>query len=75
MTDARDLLQAAIQAAGGQGLCNPDQECGCGIDDLAPGMEGCIDLDACKVARWTKPKKDDIAYIEEFEDGYFKVVE
>jgi hypothetical protein len=48
MTTCRALLQAAIQASGGQGLCNPDQECGCDIDDLAPCDS--LDLDACQVA-------------------------
>jgi hypothetical protein len=58
MTDCRALLQAAIQAAGGQGLCNPDQECGCGLDDLAPCGEGCLNLDACRVARKMKSEPD-----------------
>lgn len=69
MTTCRDLLRAAIKVAGGQGLCNPDQECGCGIDDLAPGQEGCIDLDACQVAIWVAGGNVD------FPDGYFKVIE
>jgi hypothetical protein len=54
MTTCRDLLQAAIKAAGGNALCNPDMECGCGLDDLAPGGEGCLNLDSCQAARKMK---------------------
>jgi hypothetical protein len=56
MTDARALLQAAIQAAGGNALCNPDEECGCDIDDLAPCES--LYLDACLVARKMKSEPD-----------------
>jgi hypothetical protein len=31
-----EILKSAIAAAGGDGLCNSDLECGCGVDDLAP---------------------------------------
>jgi hypothetical protein len=58
MTDVRILLQSAIQAAGGNALCNPDQECGCGLDDLAPGGDGCLNLDACQVARKMRSEPD-----------------
>jgi hypothetical protein len=74
MTDARALLQAAIQASGGNGLCNPDQECGCGIDDIAPGQEGCIDLDACQVARKMKSEPDS-EEMANYGLEYYQVVE
>jgi hypothetical protein len=31
-----EILEQAIRAAGGQGLCNPEIDCGCGLDDLVP---------------------------------------
>ena len=48
--DVRSLLQIAIKAIGGDGLCNPDSECGCGTDDLAPC--GCINLSECVAAKY-----------------------
>jgi len=56
MTTTRALSQAAIKAAGGDGLCNPDNECGCDIDDLAPCESP--NLDACRVARKMKSEPD-----------------
>jgi hypothetical protein len=56
MTDARALLQSAIQAAGGNALCNPDLACGCDLGDLAPCDS--IDLDACQVAMKMKSEPD-----------------
>jgi hypothetical protein len=67
MPDARSLLQSAIKAAGGDGLCNPDADCGCEINDLAPGWD-CIDLDGCQAAKWIAEGN------EEYPDGYFKVL-
>jgi len=32
----KDILVAAIKAAGGDGLYNKNGACGCGVDDLAP---------------------------------------
>ena len=58
MTTARSLLQSAIQSAGGNGLCNPDEECGCSLDDLAPGLEGCLHLDNCQAAKRMKSEPD-----------------
>ena len=42
------IIKQAIAAAGGDGLCNTELDCGCAVDELAPcnavGM-------ACEVAR------------------------
>ena len=67
------LLQNALFEMGADGLCNPGETCGCGIDDLAPC--DCINLDECQAAKWTRPAKDDADYDEEFPEGYYKVME
>jgi hypothetical protein len=74
MTDCRTLLQAAIQEAGGNGLCNPDNDCGCDLDDLAPCMEGCLDLDACHVARKMKSEPDS-EEMDRYGLEYYQVME
>ena len=72
--DANALLQAAIKVVGGDGLCNPSEECGCGIDDLAPCE--CLNLGECQAAKWTIPKEDDFEYEdEEYRSGYYRVIE
>lgn len=42
-----DIIKSAIRDAGGDGLSNPDMDCGCSIDDLAPC--GCPSLDGCVI--------------------------
>jgi hypothetical protein len=61
MTTCRALLQAAIKAAGGNSLCNPDLACGCDLGDLAPCDS--IDLDACQVAihKTSEPDSEEMA--------------
>lgn len=56
---ALDLLKKALIEMGADGLCNPMEECGCGLDDLAPCGD-CLNLQECEAAK-------------EFE-GYFKVI-
>lgn len=73
MTDAKEMIQKALREMGADGLCNPGEECGCGIEDPAP-CENC-NLEYCQAAKWCKPKKDDPDYLEEFEEGYYKVME
>jgi len=67
------LLQKALSGIGADGLCNPEEACGCGIDDLAPCEN--INLDECQAAKWTQPAKDDADYDDEFPEGYYKVME
>jgi hypothetical protein len=73
MTDVRALLQAAIQAAGGDSLCNPGEECTCGLDGLSPEID-CLDLDACQVARKMKsePGSEEMA---NYGLEYYQVIE
>jgi len=61
MIAARSLLQKEIAARGGNGLCNPDAECGCDLDDLAPCE--CINLDGCHVAirKTSEPDSEEMA--------------
>jgi hypothetical protein len=44
-----EIIKTAIVAAGGNGLCNSDRECGCGIEDIAPCYT--VDLNECTIAR------------------------
>jgi hypothetical protein len=56
----REILKLQIASLGGNGLCFPFMECGCGLDEIAPC--GCLDIDGCKVAK-------------KGEDGYYYVME
>jgi len=60
MPSIREILKAQIASLGGNGLCFPFMECGCGIDDLAPC--GCLDIDGCEVA---KRREDGLWYVME----------
>lgn len=48
MITVREILIQRLRAMGADGLATTD--CGCGIDDLAPGWN-CLDIDQCKAAR------------------------
>jgi hypothetical protein len=41
------IIAEGIRRAGAEGLCNPDLECGCELDDLIPC---CSDPSLCRVA-------------------------
>ena len=50
--NAGDIIIMWLSDNGYDGLCNPDLECGCGIDDFIPcGGEGVIE---CEAAYWYK---------------------
>ena len=53
MTVAKELLIRQLRAMGADGLCNGSLECGCSLDDLAPGGDECLCLDECEAARIT----------------------
>jgi hypothetical protein len=72
MTEVRSILRDAIKAAGGDGLVNPDNECGCDTDDLAPCPE-CLDLDRCQVARKIKSEPDS-EEMENYGPEYYEVM-
>ena len=74
MTTAREILVRGLLEMGADGLCCPEDRCGCGIGDLVPCWD-CIDVDRCQAAKWIKPKSDDSDYCDEFPDGYYKVME
>jgi hypothetical protein len=74
MTTVDDIIRTALVEIGADGLCNPDEECGCGIEDLAPC--DCINLAVCVPAKWTIPKEDDVEYEdEEYRAGYYMAIE
>lgn len=52
--DCRDILTAKLRKLGADGLCNPEDECGCDITDLAPCGACCLD---CKPARLSVARK------------------
>lgn len=66
MPSIREILKLQIYEMGGDGLCYPGLNCGCGIDDLLPCLrrlsgEGPT-LDMCKVA---KRGEDGLWYVME----------
>jgi hypothetical protein len=68
-----DIIKAGLVALDLDGLCNPDQECGCGVDDLAPGID-CLNEAECCGAKFVQPTIDDSDYDIRWPEGYFKVV-
>jgi|LSQX01.2.fsa_nt_gb hypothetical protein len=70
----RKILTRAIKKAGGDGLCNPHAECGCGLDNLF--ICEMFDIDECVIAKKTPCKNcsivDDYCYmpIESKEDEH-----
>lgn len=72
--NAREMLQKSLREMGGDGLCNCDESCGCGIEELSPC--DCVNLSECVAAKWTIPKEDDFEYEdEEYRAGYYRVIE
>jgi len=50
MKTVKEIIKEHLKAIGADGLCNPYEECGCGIDDLMPCMCG-IGCSSCVPAR------------------------
>lgn len=50
MTDAREIIRAALRAHGADGLVNDNGECGCSLDDLMPCENTIAGLGDCKPA-------------------------
>ncbi len=50
MTTVDDIIRTALVEMGADGLCNSDEECGCGIEDLDPCE--CINLSECVAAKY-----------------------
>ena len=72
MKTVNDLIRVALIRIGADSLCNPDHECGCDIDDLAPCE--CLDLSECQAAKKMKSEPDShemFAYGPE----YYQVIE
>ena len=74
MMTVADMIRAALAGIGADGLCNCDESCGCGMEELSPC--DCINLSECVAAKWTVPKEDDVEYEdEEYRAGYYRVIE
>ena len=72
MPEIRSLSEVIVnylKEIGADGLCNPEAECACDIDDLAPC--DCIDLQDCVPARKKTcancPERDNCSLVEECE--------
>ena len=50
MMTVADMIRAALAGIGADGLCNCEESCGCGIEDLAPCE--CINLSECVAAKY-----------------------
>ncbi len=76
MKTAREILISWLREMGADGLCYPDMDCGCSVADLCP-LDGCINLDECRPARWIAPDSSDAdqEMLEDFPEGYFVLVE
>jgi hypothetical protein len=70
--NALNLLKKALIEMGADGLCCPGEECGCGLDDLAPC--DCLNLRECEAAKWIPAMKCDPEELEKYPAGYFKVI-
>ena len=73
MKTSLQLLSEALTAMGADGLCNPDEDCGCDIEELAPCEN--LNLSECKAAKWYKPARDSPEFDEDYSEGYYKVME
>lgn len=73
MKTSPSLLQFSLKALGADGLCNPEEGCGCSLDDVEPC--GCINLEECVAAKFIRPKAGDPDYWDEFPEGWYKVLE
>jgi hypothetical protein len=68
----KDIIEEKLKALGADGLCNSDEQCGCGVCDLAPCE--CLNLDECVAAKFIKPKKEEVDYMEEWPEGYYMAI-
>jgi len=70
-----EMVEAQLKEKGADGLCNPDHECGCGLDDLMPCNEpmphGCIAARKGKVTAEMVEQGE----VEEGDDAYFPMKE
>lgn len=66
------MIKQYLESMGADGLCNPDEECGCDLDDLAPC--DCLNLEECKAARKMKAEPDSRESID-FGEEYYQVIE
>lgn len=56
MNEVSDIVLDYLKSNDFDGLVNPDNECGCGVDDLAPCDSNCM---GCNPAIEVDPPSDD----------------
>lgn len=49
MINVKNIIIKGLEELGAVGLCNPAEECGCDIDDLAPC--DCVNVEECVPAK------------------------
>jgi hypothetical protein len=74
MITVKSILINRLKEIGADGLCNPGEECGCGMDDLAPCFD-CMHISECVAAKYIHPKEGDPDYMEEWPDGYYRAID
>lgn len=76
MTTPRDILIAALQEMGADGLVNGMAECGCPLGDLCP-MDDCLHLDECLPAKFITPNNPgaDLDLLQQWPEGYYTPLE
>lgn len=61
-----DIIKQYLKDNGFDGLCNPDLECGCGLDDLMPcGGEGVIDCEPAYRHRCAEHLRNEYHLVDE----------
>ena len=62
-TNVKEIIVIWLSAHGYDGLCNPDDDCGCGLDDFIP-CSGEFEFDKCQPAYKRILKKTDEEYAQ-----------
>lgn len=69
MKTVKQILLDHLKSIGADGLCGED--CGCGIDNLAPSGDlccmDCVPARFVPLKKWCNPDE-----LEDFPDGYYK---
>lgn len=73
MITVRELIIKRLNELGADGLCNRDESCGCGDDDLGPC--DCLNLDQCEPAKFICPEPNDPDFWDEYPEGFYKALE
>lgn len=70
-----EIVREYLKENGYDGLCNPELECGCGLDDLAPCGEMGMDCEPAYVAESPEdPDHDYLYFPTERERDYYLAI-